>query len=259
MVEKFGNIIVDYAGHVAIIEIQRPPNNHVSIALVRDLADALTTIDVNDAIRCSVLQTEGRNFCAGADFAMPSDVAAPSVEAIRQLYVEAVRLYSARKPIVALVQGAAIGAGLGLALVADFRIASPDAEFSANFAKFGLHPGFGITYTLPRIVGKQKALYMCLSGRRVGATEAFAWQLVDEVVPLESLRSAGLKLAQEIAENAPLALLAVRSTLRGDLASAVKAQTDRESFEQLKLRSTQDFDEGIRAARESRSAHFSGR
>ena len=259
MQEQFGDVSVSNDGQVAVIEIRRPPHNHVSTVLVRDLADALTRIDVDPELRCSVLQTEGKSFCAGADFPNLGDTGQLGMEAARQLYVEAVRLFSANKPIVAVVQGAAIGAGLGLALMADFRIAAPEAHFSADFVKLGYHPGFGITHTLPRIVGNQKALLMCLTGRRIEAQEALEWQLVDEIVPLDQLRAAGLKLAHEIAENAPLAVVSTRATLRSGLAAAVKAQSDLESTEQAKLRGTDDFAEGVRALRERRAGHYTGR
>jgi enoyl-CoA hydratase/carnithine racemase len=170
-----------------------------------------------------------------------------------------VRLYSAEKPIVGAIQGSAVGAGLGLALVADFRVASPDARFVANFVKLGFHPGFGITYTLPRIVGESKAMLMCMTGRRVKAEEALPWGLVDEVVPLEDLRPAALKLASEIAEGAPLALVAIRKTLRGDLAAAVRERTGVEFVVQSRLTGTEDFREGVRAVSERRPGNFKGR
>jgi enoyl-CoA hydratase/carnithine racemase len=259
MQEKLGEVSVETSGHVAVIEIDRPPLNYISTALVRDLADVLCRIDVDPEIRCSVLQTAGEVFCAGTDLTGDDEPTGLGLEGVRKLYAEAVRLFSAIKPIVALVQGAAVGEGLGLALVADFRIASPEARFSANFVKLGFHPGFGITHTLPRIVGNQIAELMCLTGKRIKADQALEWRLVDEIVPHEQLREAGLALAREIAENAPLALFATRATMRATLAAAVKAQGDIESIEQVRLRNTEDFAEGVRAVRERRAGHFTGR
>src|SRR6185436_1909247 len=147
------------------------------------------------------------------------------------LYSEAVRLFRCKKPVVAAIQGAAIGGGFGLALVADFRVASPDARFGANFVKLGIHPGFGLTHTLPRVIGQQKAALMFLTGRRLTGEEALAWGLVDKLVAPESLRAEAMGLAQEIAENAPLAVQSTRATLRGDLGDKVQAQTDHEFVE----------------------------
>ena len=259
MKSKFGdNVTVAVEGHVAVITIDRPPNNHVSVDLMRHLADALRAVDGERALRASVLQAEGKNFCAGADFVTPGDAVASGMGGISELYVQAVRLFSIEKPIVAAVQGAAVGAGLGLALVADFRVASPDARFVSNFVKLGFHPGFGLTYTLPRLIGPQKAALMCLTGRRVKAEEGLPWGLVDEVVPLEELRAGALRLATEIAENAPLAIIATRKTMRGDLAAAVRAQTAHEHEEQTILRATDDFQEGIRSVTERRVGNFTG-
>ena len=258
MQDKFGDhISVAVDGHVAVVTIDKPPHNHVSVDLMRDLADALAAIDGEVELRCTVLQAEGKNFCAGADLVRSES--AGGLGAVNPLYDQAVRLFSARKPIVAAVQGAAVGAGLGLAVVADFRIASPDARFAANFTKLGFHPGFGLTHTLPRLIGRSKAELMVLTGRRVKAEDGLPWGLVDEVVPLEDLRAAALRLAREIAENAPLATVSTRATLRGDLAAAVRAQTDKEAKEQGWLRDTEDYKEGVRSVAERRPGNFVGR
>jgi enoyl-CoA hydratase/carnithine racemase len=259
MKPNFGeNVSVAADGYVAVLTIDRAPHNHVSVELMRDLADALEAIDGERELRAVVLQAQGKNFCAGADLVSPEGVGGQGMEGINPLYTQAVRLFSAEKPIVAAVQGAAVGAGLGLALVADFRVASPDARFTANFVKLGFHPGFGITYTLPRLIGPTRAELMCLTGRRVKAEDGLAWGLVDEVAPLEDLRAAALRLATEIAENAPLALVSTRKTLRGDLAAAVRAQTDIEFREQSTLRATEDFKEGVRSVAERRAGNFRG-
>ena len=258
MREQFGDHVrVAADGHVAIVTIDRPPHNHVSVEFIRDLADAFDAIDEDVELRCSVLQAQGKNFCAGAD--LVNRESAGGLGAVNPLYDEAVRLFSAKKPIVAAVQGAAVGAGLGLAVMADFRIASPDARFAANFVKLGFHPGFGLTHTLPRLVGPTKAELMCLTGRRVKAEEGLPWGLVDEVVPLEELRAAALRLAKEIAENAPLAIVSTRKTMRADLAAAVRAQTDKEAVEQGWLRGTEDYREGVRSVTERRVGNFVGR
>ena len=258
MKSQYGDVAVRIDGHVALLTFDRPPNNHVSVEAMRDLADALFDVDAETNLRVSVLKTGGRVFCAGADLVNPGGVGAQGMQGINPLYVEAVRLFSAKKPIVAAVQGAAVGAGLGLALVADFRVAAPEARFCANFVKLGFHPGFGVTYTLPRIIGEQKAALMCLTGRRVTGEEALAWGLADLLAPQEELEAAAMKLANEIAENAPLAVQSTRATLRAGLAEAVKTRTDHEMAEQTWLRKTKDFAEGVRAVNERRAGNFVG-
>lgn len=251
---------IERDGHVALVEFSNPPNNFIGLPLARDLNAAMAEIDADKEIRAVVLASAGKVFCAGANLA-GGDIPVgtrPTTDGRDPFYVEAAKLFSVRKPIVAAVQGAAVGAGLGLALVADFRIASPEARFAANFVKLGFHPGFGITHTLGEIVGKQRALLMCLTGRRIKAEEALAWGLVDGLVPAGHLRDSALALAREIAEAAPLAVQSTRATMRGALAEAVAKQTDLELVEQTRLRKTADFAEGVRAVNERRTGKFVG-
>jgi enoyl-CoA hydratase/carnithine racemase len=251
---RYGDVSVALDGHVALVEFSRPPNNHVSVESMRDLADAFEALDEVKDCRAIVLATSGKVFCAGADLAPPDPDEPP--RAFNPLYVEAVRLYSNKKPIVAAIQGAAVGAGLGLAAVADFRIAAPEARFAANFVKIGFHPGFALTHVLPRLIGEQKAALMMLTGRRFKAEEVLPWGLVDAIAPLKSVRDAAVELAREIAENAPLAVQSTRATLRGGLGAATKRQTDHEFIEQEWLRRTADYLEGLKAVAERRPGNF---
>jgi len=259
MKTQYGDVSVALDGHVAVVEVNRPPNNHVSAELMRDLADAFEALDGEQACRALVLATAGKVFCGGADLQAPSGIASGNFTEVNPLYTQAVRLFSNKKPIVAAVQGAAVGAGLGLALVADFRVAAPEARFAANFVKLGFHPGFGISHTLPRLIGEQRAALMLLTGRRIKADEALAWGLVDEVASLETVREAAAALARELAENAPLAVQSTRATGRGELARAVREQTDHEYKEQSWLRQTADFAEGVRAVAKRRPGAFTGK
>jgi 2-(1,2-epoxy-1,2-dihydrophenyl)acetyl-CoA isomerase len=113
------------------------------------------------------------------------------------LYAHAVRLFAAATPVVAAVQGGAIGGGLGLALSADFRVASPSSRFAANFARLGIHDGFGITVTLPATVGMQASLELLYTGRRVRGEEAHALGLCDRLAAEEELRGETYALARD--------------------------------------------------------------
>jgi enoyl-CoA hydratase/carnithine racemase len=146
-----------------------------------------------------------------------------------------------------------------LSLLPDFRIASPETRFTANFVKLGFHPGFGLTHTLPKLIGQQRANLMFYTGRRIDGETAYAWGLADVLTDQESLRDEAMKLAAEIAENAPLAVMSVRATMRAGLAAAVKAQTDHEFIEQYRLQQTEDHKEGVRAVAERRPGNFKGR
>jgi enoyl-CoA hydratase/carnithine racemase len=253
---------IERHGHVALVEICRPPDNHFDVSLIEGLADAFEALDQDTEVRALVLAARGKHFCAGANFGDRGQQQARSQRSATSgnpLYAAGVRLFGCRKPVVGAIQGAAVGGGFGLALVPDFRIVSPEARFTANFVKLGFHPGFGLTHTLPRLIGRQRASLLFLTGRRIDGDTALAWGLADQLVSLENLRPAAMALAHEIAENAPLAVLSVRATLREGLADAVKAQTDHEYAEQFRLQQTEDHREGVRAVAERRPGNFKGR
>ena len=170
MQTRYGDVAVVLADHVATVEIQRPPNNFFDTDLIRALSDAFEALDNEAECRAIVLASDGKHFCAGANFQDRDGQAerqTRSVEAGNPLYVEAVRLFACRKPVVGAIQGAAIGGGFGLALMPDFRVLCPETRFSANFVKLGFHPGFGLTYTLPRLIGWQRTNLMFYTGRRI--------------------------------------------------------------------------------------------
>ena len=250
--------IATVADHVASVQLRRPPHNFFSLEMIAGIADALELLDIDDSCRAVVLCAEGKSFCAGADFSGSGAAASSSAPTYTtaDLYSAAVRLFRTRKPIVAAVQGAAIGGGLGLALAADFRVAAPEARFSANFARLGFHQGFGLSVTLPALVGQQCAAELLYTGRRVGGEEAVALGLADRLASLDQLHAEATALAAEIATSAPLAVESIRATLRGDLADRVAAATEREAAEQLRLRDTRDFTEGARAMAERRNPRF---
>ncbi len=244
---------------IATVEIQRPPHNFFDYDLIANLATAFETLDQDDRCRAIVLCAEGKSFCAGANFSSASGGSNDNVRRPGHLYQEAVRLFRTGKPIVTAVQGAAIGGGLGLAMVGDFRVACPEARFAANFTRLGFHPGFGLTVTLPEVIGQTKAAMMFYTSRRIKGEEAHAMGLADLLVPQDELRGAALALAAEIAECSPLGITATRKTMRGGLADRVKAATDHELVEQDRLRATEDFKEGVKSSAERRAANWQGR
>ena len=247
-------------GHVAIVTFARPPHNFADLALIEGIGAAFIAADADREVRSIVLRSEGRVFCAGADLANSNPVAEDAAAAGERnpFYVAAAKLFAVEKPVVAAVQGAAVGAGLGLALVADFRVATPAARFVANFVQLGFHPGFGISAVLERVVGRQRAALMLLTGRRIGGDQAGAWGLADQVVAAEELDATALALAHEIASGAPLAVRSTRATIRGDLHALVERQTDHELAEQQWLQKTADYAEGVRAVNERRPGRFTG-
>ncbi len=260
METRYGDVEVTLADHVATAEIQRPPNNFFDTALVQSLAEAFEALDKEMDCRAILLAADGKHFCAGANFhSGQAERDLRDVETGNPLYAQAVRLFSCKKPVVGAIQGAAIGGGFGLALVPDFRVLCPETRFAANFVKLGFHPGFGLTYTLPRLIGAPRASLIFQTGRRVGGEEAHSWGLGEVLTTKENVRSVALALAQEIAENAPLAVQSVRATMRDGMVAAVKAATDHEFREQHRLQQTEDHKEGIKAVAERRPGNFVGR
>lgn len=242
--------------HVAEVEIRRGPNNFFDNDLIASIADALDDLAAGDC-RAVVLCAEGRHFCAGADFSGARRVGATAA-AGPHLYDIAIRLFDQPLPIVAAVQGAAIGGGLGLAMAADFRVASPETRFAANFSRLGFHHGFGLSVTLPLVVGHQTALDLLYTGRRVTGEEALALGLCDELVPADQLRAAAHDRAVEIAKSAPLAVRSIRATMRGHLYDEVRAAMTRERAEQERLQGTADWREGVAATAQRREPQFTG-
>ena len=168
MQQQFGDVSVELNGHVALVEICRPPHNFFDAELIECLVAAFEMLDQNKACRASVLASQGSAFCAGANFSEgPSVLDKGEGQLINPLYTAAVKLFACKKPIVAAINGAATGGGLGLAVVADFRVCCAEARFTANFTKLAIHPGFGLTYTLPQLIGQQRANLMFHTSRRI--------------------------------------------------------------------------------------------
>ncbi|HEX7459378.1 MAG TPA: enoyl-CoA hydratase/isomerase family protein [Acidimicrobiales bacterium] len=240
-------------GHVVEVELHRPPANYFDPSLLAGVVDAVAWAEAQGG-RAVVLCSEGRHFCAGLDFGA---TAQPEPDRLATLYGTARRLIDGPLPLVAAVQGSAIGGGLGLALAADFRVAAPSSRFSANFARLGFHQGFGISLTLPAAVGGQRALELLTTGARIDGDQALAIGLVDRLA--DDPRAGAHALATEIAGSAPLAVRSIRATLRADLVAGFAAMVDHEQAEQVRLMQTADFREGIAASMARRPPEFTGR
>jgi 2-(1,2-epoxy-1,2-dihydrophenyl)acetyl-CoA isomerase len=244
-------------GGVAEVEFARGDTNFFDYHLVQLIADTLHDLAADGRTRAVLLCSTGRHFCPGADFGTADDEMATPDGA--HLYDAAERLFAQPLPVVAAVQGAAIGGGLGLALAADFRVTTPTARFAAPFARLGLTQGFGLTVTLPRLVGSQRAAEILLTARRIGGAEAVELGLADRLAEPEELRDKARELAASIAANAPLAVRSIRELLRGDLADRVRRATDQEKARQNALLGTADHAEGIAADLARRTPVYVGR
>ena len=242
--------------HTAYIKINRPPNNYFDASLIENIADILDKLDKEIICRSIILYSEGKNFCAGADFSKSNFIEGENI--YENLYKQALRLFKTSKPIIAIVQGAAIGGGLGLALSADFRITCKEARFSANFGKLGFHQGFGTSVTLPRIIGNQQAKLLLLTSRRINGEEAYKIGLADIITDKNLLMEKAEELANEINTSGPLGIMSIRNTLNDGLVEEISKVVIKEAYEQNRLRSTKDFKEGINASINRREANFTG-
>lgn len=243
---------------VALLEMHRPPANHFDERLIGLIVDAARELDEDPRCRVLVLASEGKHFCAGADFGSGGAFEQDQTAAAERLYRRAAGLFEVQTPIIAAVQGTAVGGGLGLACAADFRVADAASRFHANFARLGFHHGFGLSVTLPHLVGPQLAADLLLTGRRVGGEEAVRIGLADRLAEPGRQRETALAWARELAEAAPLAVRSIRATLRADLNRRIHDALERELSEQARLWTTRDAAEGIAASLARRAPVFRG-
>jgi enoyl-CoA hydratase/carnithine racemase len=256
-----GDVSVEQHGAVAVVTLRRPPHNLLTAPALGRLADALEGLA--GSVRAAVLCSEGRSFCAGADFRSP-EAPDPTARAdfrstTAAFYRQAGRVFACPVPIVAAVQGAAIGAGFGLALACDLRVVGARAFFQANFVRLGIHPGFALSVLVPRFVGPGRAEDIFLTGRRVPAEEAVAMGMADRLVGEGEELEAASAVAGEIAAGAPLAVASTRATLRAGLAGEAARAMAHELSEQARLAGTDDAVEGVAAMLEGRAPRFGSR
>jgi 2-(1,2-epoxy-1,2-dihydrophenyl)acetyl-CoA isomerase len=254
------DVDVAFEDGVAIVTLRRPPHNLLTEPALRSLADAIEGL--RGAARAAVLRSEGRSWCAGADFRArdapdPTDTKSFTAQT-GAFYEQAARVFASPVPVVAAIQGAAVGAGFGLALACDLRVAGTRGWFQANFVRLGIHPGFALTMSLPRFVGEGCSADLFLTGRRVHAEEALRIGIVERLVADGDELATALALAREISAGAPLAVAATRATLRAGLAEAAQRAMRHELQAQAALAGTTDAIEGVRAMLEGREPRFEG-
>ncbi len=259
-------------GNVAVLTLSDPERrNAMTEAMGRALSAEVARLRGDHSVRALVLTGAGGAFSAGGDLGMieakgAAGRADPGGAARRrnQDEMEAFyRLFLAVRdlpfPTVAAIGGAAIGAGLCVALGCDLRIAATNARLGLNFVRLGIHPGMGATWTLPRLVGPARAAELLYTGRVIDGAEAARIGLVSEAVPQESTLTRALALAQEIATSAPLAVRGVKDALARSLTVSLDDQLAFEAARQAECYETADLAEGIAAIRARREPEFSGR
>ena len=239
------------------ITLNRPrARNALSKKLLSEIADILEIASEDQEIRCIVLTGDNEAFSAGADIKeMPEEGIPMFADATRLTAWKTIEKF--RKPIVAAVNGYALGGGCELALLCDIVICGENAQFGTPEIKIAAFPGDGGTQRLPRLIGKARAMYMVLTGERINADMACNWGLVSEVLPSRETVNRALKIAETIAEYSPIALELVKAEV---LMSFSKPLDESLSLErQLLLWQTEDHDEGIAAFLEKRKPRYTGR
>lgn len=250
-------------GAVAILSFDDPSRrNAMTPALGDALRDAVRSLRDDVSVRAVVLAGEGPAFSGGGDLEMLRRLqSATFVEArdfMLGFYARYLSITELPVPVIAAVHGAAIGAGLCVALACDLCVFDEDAKLSLNFTQLGLHPGMGATYLLPRRVGAQRAAELLFTGRRFSGREAVSMGMGLEATTAEGTRARALALAHEVAQNAPLALRGVKEALGVDPA-ALRRALEHEAFRQAESYASRDLTEGLAAAAARRSPHFAGR
>lgn len=258
----YQDIIYTKAEGIATITLNRPDRLNAIVArMMHEMAEALEDAQNDDEVRVVVITGAGRGFCAGADVReVLSQAGGERVrEELRGVHRMSLTLRRCDRPVIAAVNGAAVGAGCDIALQCDIRIASENARFGEVFVRLGLAPGSGGTYLLPQLVGLEKACELLVTGDIIDAKEAERIGLVSRVVPAGELEAATKALATKIAHQPPLAVRAIKRAIRRSLELGFEGTLDYMANLQPLLRQTEDHQEGVRAFTEKRQPQFKGR
>lgn len=264
-------VLYEARDHVATITLNRPHRrNAISLRLLRELTEALLRADRDGAVRAIVLTGAGAGFCAGLD--IKDALAGTGIGAAGKVTpgggttaqgltrdIPTVVLHEIDTPVIAAINGAAVGYGVDLALGCDLRLAGESARIIPGFARRGIVPESGGTWYLPRLVGWARAAEVAFLARELSAGRAAALGLVNAVVPDDELLATAHAWAAEIAANAPLAVRAIKKLFRAGLSESFTAHTDHVLLQLAELMATHDFQEGMRSFVERREPRFEGR
>jgi 2-(1,2-epoxy-1,2-dihydrophenyl)acetyl-CoA isomerase len=257
-------VVVDRQGEVGTVVLNRPQKLNAFAGEMRDLiGDAVETLAADPTIRAIVITGEGRGFCAGADIDYLNElVAEENARDFQRLLVAGERVVqeirAAEKPVIAAVNGPAAGGGANLALACDLRIMADTATIGQTFVRIGLHPDWGGTFLLPRLVGVSRALELMWSGRMVGAEEALAIGLVNRVAPAETLREDAMAWARQLASGPPLAVGRIKRALHESLDRDLETMLAIELENQLACFESQDVKRGLFAFSSKDTPRFEG-
>jgi 2-(1,2-epoxy-1,2-dihydrophenyl)acetyl-CoA isomerase len=258
-------VLTAIEGQVGTVTLNRPDKlNALTVEMVTELRETLAALAGNEAVRCIVLTGAGRAFCAGADIGLlkelhdrqDAEMGGRLVDGCRAVYAV---MRAAPQPVLCAMNGVAAGGGANLALACDLRIAADSAKIGQVFAQLGLHPDWGGSYFLPRLVGPARALELFLSAEMVDAGRMLGMGLVNRVVPAASLAAEAAAWAAQIAAAPPRAVRLVKQAVQLSGAATLEQMLDAELKAQLECFASEDFSEGLAAFVGKREPHFTGR
>ncbi len=259
-------ILTEIEDSVAVITLNRPEHRNALIPEMRlELLEAVDAVDNNPEVRAVIITGAGDTFCAGGDVnAMHQQTQSGGrrdvqdvISPVRNQIV--LRLRQTIKPFIAAINGACAGGGLGLALACDIRLASDNAKFSLAFGRLGLHPEWGVSYFLPRLVGLQRANELIWSSARFSAAEARDMGLILRIAEQGAVYAEAMQMARRFTSGAPVAIQLAKKAMRNALDISLEDALDFESYAQGVVLSGEDFQEGLRAFRDKRKPSFTGR
>jgi enoyl-CoA hydratase/carnithine racemase len=266
--KAYADLLVEADGPLLWITMNRPDySNAFSDEMISNLCRLLRDADWDDDIRVIVLTGAGKTFCAGGDVKAMEEktgMFAGDPEELRRRYTRGIQripltIEALHTPLVAMVNGAAIGAGCDLACMCDVRVGCQHSRFGETFAKLALVPGDGGTFFLQRVVGYAKAMELSLTGRIVDADEAVSLGLLNHKVEAEALQAETEKLACSIAANSPVAVSMIKRAIRQARTAEIGGHLDLLAAFQGITQRTEDHFEGVRALKEKREPRFRGR
>jgi 2-(1,2-epoxy-1,2-dihydrophenyl)acetyl-CoA isomerase len=257
-------LLYEVADRVATITLNRPEKlNAFTGAMIDAWAEALATAQRDDGVHVVVVTGAGRAFCAGGDVVRMGEGVPSALDLKNELWERIHRiprtLEAMDKPVVAMVNGPAVGAGMGMSLMCDVRIASEEARFSTGYVRVGLVPGDGDTYFLPRLIGTARALELFWTGEMIDAAEALRLGIVNRVVPAPELREATYALARRIVEGPQVAIRLMKRLVYQSMRLDLRTHLDLVSSHMAIVRQTADHAEGVAAFKERRPPRFQGR
>lgn len=258
-----GLVRVTRRGHVAWVRLDNPDRmNCMDESMGASLTEAVADLGQDEEVRVIVLTGTGRAFSAGGDLDMLAENASAPPHRVekrmRAFYGRYLTIREVPKPVIAAINGYAIGAGMAVALACDLRIATPEARMGVNFAKLALSPGMGTTYLLPRVVGVPAALDLLMTGRLIDGQEALRMGLVNRLAEAEELEAEADAWAAELAANGPIALRLIKSLVHGNIDVDLGTALDREASGQAVTFGSSDLAEGLAAIRAKRPPEFRG-